>query len=431
MKTVSLKLGIGRKIITPPVGGHLYGYDPILCSKSKHDDLTATAFLLTDGKTECVLISATVCLINTKLSDEIRDAVEKETGIKRENIILSATHTHSGPNVSGETGWGDIDKEYCDSIFIPMIKEAVKEAFRKKEEVTVGMARGNSDVGINRRELDSDNHVRLGQCPWGSYNPKMTVISFRNTSGETVGNIIHYGAHGTAAGYCDEISRDWPGIMTDTLESMTGGITAFFNGPEGDVGPRLSNGQTTGNMTYVHELGNKASEDAVRIYRSIKEFKSLSLHCHEGELHIPLKKRIPLREAEAQLKKYESKTVNIAAQKAQYYRSVVDSYKNGHEDAEYFKVRQNVVKLGDTVIVTFPYELFSEIGMRAEKMSEYDDVLSFAMTNGAFGYFVTEEQIMRGGYEIDMYLTSKVQPYAENADWHMAKETVRNIGGKE
>ena len=426
-----LKLGIGRRIITPAVGGHLYGYDPILCSKSKHDDLTATAFVLSDGENECVLISATVCLINTKLSDEIREAVEKDTGIKRENVILSATHTHSGPNVSGETGWGDIDREYCDSIFIPKIREAVKEASDNRRTVTVGMARGNSNVGINRRELDSENRVCLGQCLWGSYNPKMSVISFRDEKGETVGNIIHYGAHGTAAGYCDEISRDWPGIMTDTLESMTGGITAFFNGPEGDVGPRLSNGQTTGNMTYVHELGNKAAEDAVRIYRSIKGFKPLPLHCREGKLSIPLMKRIPLEKAESELKKYESKTVNIGGQKAQYYRSVIESYKNGFEDREFLEVKQNVVKLGDTVIVTFPYELFSEIGMRAEKMSEYDDVLSFAMTNGAFGYFVTEDQIMRGGYEVDMYLTSKLQPYAEHADWYMAKETARNIGGKQ
>ena len=426
---MALKLGVCKEIITPEIGGHLYGYNDSLFSKSVHDDLTATAFVLSDGDEKCVLISATVCLIQTALCDSIRDSVEKETGIKKENVILSATHTHSGPNVSGETGWGEIDKEYCDSIFIPKILKAVKCANDNMTTVTVGTASADSAVGINRREINSDNSIGLGQCPWGCFNPKMTVISFKDEKGDIKANIIHYGAHGTAAGYCDEISRDWSGIMTDALQTVTGGITAFFNGPEGDVGPRLSNGQTVGNMNYVHELGEKAAEDAIRVFRKINSFDEVSLSAYEGEIKIPLKSRISLEKAEKMLEKYGNKTVNIAGQKALYYRSVAESYKNGYEEKQMQTIRQSVVKLGNTVLVSLPFEAFSEIGLRIQKERRDKNVLSLAMTNGAFGYFVTESQICMGGYEVDMYLTSKIQPYAEHADYYLVKETLRNIGG--
>ncbi|MBQ3151761.1 MAG: neutral/alkaline non-lysosomal ceramidase N-terminal domain-containing protein [Clostridia bacterium] len=428
---MSLQLGVNVQKITPEIGGHLYGYDPILCSKSLHDDLTATAFYLTDGDSRCIMISATVCLIQTALADTIRDRIEAETGISRANIIINATHTHSGPNVSGDTGWGDIDKEYCDTVFIPQLVEAAKSAVKDTRTVTVGIASGDSLVGINRREFNDNNSIGLGQCPWGCFNPKMTVISFKDEKGDIVANMIHYGAHGTAAGYCDQISRDWSGIMTDALTAVTGGVTAFFNGPEGDVGPRLSNGQTVGNMDYVHELGNKATEDAIRVYRMIDKFTDMPLSCHEGMIAIPLRQRISLDEAEKQLRRYENETVNIAAQKAKYYRSVVESYSNGYEESEALEIPQCVVKLGETVFVTFPYEVFSEVGLRLQKMSDYKNVLSLAVTNGSGGYFVTEDQICLGGYEIDMYETSKVQRYAKHADYHMILETLKNIGGKD
>ena len=72
----------------------------------------------------------------------------------------------------------------------------------------MGVANGNSFVGINRRELTEENKIKLGQNPWGCFNPKMTVISFADEHGTAVANMIHYGAHGTAAGKNQEITRD-------------------------------------------------------------------------------------------------------------------------------------------------------------------------------------------------------------------------------
>ena len=123
-----LCLGVGREIITPPVGSNLYGYSPDIISKSINDDLQATAFFFAQGEKRALMISITVCEIQTKLCNDIRKLLEEKTGIPSENIMLCATHTHSGPNVAGSVGWGEIDKEYCDLIFVPEIVNATLKA---------------------------------------------------------------------------------------------------------------------------------------------------------------------------------------------------------------------------------------------------------------------------------------------------------------
>ena len=65
--------------------------------------------------------------------------------------------------------------------------------------------------------------------------------------------------------------------------------------------------------------------------------------------------------------------------------------------------------------------------MRIARESRIPHTLSLSNTNGSEGYFVTEDQICRRGYEVDMFKTRYDQPYADNADWHIFRETVKNI----
>lgn len=422
----SLYLGVAREIITPEIGCQLYGYSPDVFSESVEDDLTVTALYFEQGETKALMLSATVCLIQTKFANDILLTVEQKFGIPKENCLLSATHTHSGPNTAGQVGWGDIDKEYCDEIFLPSILRAIKRAMSDIKPVKMGVSQGESLVGINRRELKDTNVVKLGQTPWGPFNPQMSVISFVSDK-ESVANIIHYGAHGTAAGKNTEISRDWSGIMTDALENQTGGITAFFNGPEGDVGPRLSNGKTVGDITYVHELGAVAAKDAVRIYGKTSEYGDVKLRVSHKSVLIPLKKRIDIGLAKQLLEPFKDETVNYRGMMRAHFEEVIRSYETDYTDKEFYEIKQTVIALGDIVFVSFPYELFSEIGMRIDRAFENKSVLSLSNTNGSEGYFITKDAVCRGGYEVDMFLYSHIQQYHDDADYYLMKETVDHI----
>lgn len=422
-----LFLGIAQEKITPEVGGQLYGYRPDIFSKSVEDDLTATAFYFQQGNRKALMLSVTVCLVSTELAQDILSLIEKRFGIPKECCMLSATHTHSGPNTAGFEGWGSIDQKYCEEIFVPAILSAVEKATAKPVPVKMGVARGNSLIGINRRELNDENRVILGQNPWGTFNPSMTVISFSEDTGRNVANIIHYGLHGTAAGANTEITRDWSGIMVDALEKQSGAITAFFNGPEGDVGPRLSNKKTVGDMSYVRELGFAAAKDAVQIFEKISDYRDVSLSVSYQTLQIPLKKRMALTEATRLLEQYQNNTVNYRGMIRAHLEQVIGSYENGFADKETFPMGQTLIGLGELVFAAFPYELFSEIGMRINGAIEGKTVLSLSNTNGNEGYFVTQSELCRGGYEVNMFLFGHLQPWQEDGDFHLMKQTVAHI----
>jgi len=425
-----LYMGVAREIITPEVGGQLYGYRPTVMSTSIEDDLTATAFYLKSGDTEAVMITCTVCLINTDLSDEIRTLVSGETGVPFESCMLCATHTHSGPNVAGEAGWGPIDRKYCDEIFIPRIIKAAKDAKADAEAVKVGIASGDSLVGVNRRELNADNRVILGQQPWGCFNPKMTVIAFRKASdGAPKANMIHYGCHCTAAGMNTEVTRDWAGVMTDSLEMQSGAITAFFNGPEGDVGPRLTNGKTTGvsNIRFVYELGHIAARDAVGIYNKIISYDNVPLNVSARPLDLPLKKRLSIDEAKALYELHKDQTVNIRGMTRRNAEKILESYENGYVDKETRAIPQTAIAIGSAAFVSFPYEMFSEVGLRIDKYNREFNVLALSNTNGSEGYFVTEDQLPKGGYEVDMFRNGYIQQYVDNADYYVILESLKNL----
>ena len=424
-----LYLGVARKIITPKVGTNLYGYRPNLASTSVNDELTATAFYFKQGECEALIVSLTLCIIPDNIAELLLSAIENNFKISRNACIVHTIHTHSGPTLGGMHGWGDADEAYIEEILYPNVLAAVGEAMESPKPVTMGIAFGDSLVGVNRRELTVENQVKLGQNPWGPFNPKMTVLSFKGEDGVSVANLIHYGAHATAAGANTEISRDWPGVMIDTLETETGALTAFINGPEGDVGPRLTNGKTTGvgDISYAMRHGAVAGADAVRIYKAMGIYHTPRLSVRTARVSIPLQKRIPLATALEAYEEFKGEAINHRAKLASNYKSIIESYENGFEELDSTSFSQTIIKLGDVAIVSFPHELFSEIGMRIDAASAIPHVLSLSNANGCGGYFATESELCRGGYEIKMFSSRDIQQYVPNADWHLVMGTLENL----
>jgi len=430
-----LLLGVGRRIITPEVGCALRGYRPDIFSESVNDELTATAFVFRQGEVTALMVSVTLCSVRSDILDRIFKEIEERFGIPRSNAMIHSIHTHSGPCANGPDpdangnggGWGAINMEYCESVLIPGVVEAVREAAENCVPVKMKISVGESRVAVNRRELTADNRIALGQNPWGPMDPKMTVVSFEGEEGKTVANIIHYAAHGTASGGNHEITRDWAGVMIDILERISGGVTAFFNGPEGDIGPRITNGKTTGDLRYALELGAVAGHDAVRIYKQRGGLCTPALSVSEKEIAIPLAPRIPKEEAEAGYGQFKDKKVNIGARKGAYYKNVLNSYNTNYKEKESVSFPQTVIRLGDIAFVSFPFELFSEIGLRIAKESAIPHTLSLSITNGSRGYFVTEEATLRGGYEVEMFKTANVQPYVHDADFKLMQATLEHL----
>ena len=412
--------GAAKADITPKVGTLLYGYRPDSVSTSVHDPLEATAVMFRQGDSSSLLISLSVGDLGTPLADELRIIAGKAAGIDPARVIISATHTHSAPNVSGMEGWGDVDRPYVDNILIPALKECTAAALASLAPSELAFSTVRSEVGINRRQQFPNGFIGLGQNPWGCFDPTRTLIAIRRKSDRKgVVNMLHYGCHGTAAGDNREITRDWPGVMTDRLEKETGVLTGFWNGAIGDVGPRLSNGQTTGNISYVEELGAIAGEDAVRAYKALGEYSDGLLKVIPALISLPRKPLPPYEDARAALDSYKEpeKLINISRLTYSYYKAVCDEYAAGCPDYEReFTYPAAVVAIGEAVFVPFPFEIFSEISMRLRAYSPFPHTLCLSNANGYNAYLPSQDQLVRGGYEVACFRFSDAHPLADNSD---------------
>ena len=111
----------------------------------------------------------------------------------------------------------------------------------------------------------------------------------------------------------------------------------------------------------------------------------------------------------------------------EHLENTIKSYEDGYGDQEVCELEQTVIALGDLVFLSFPYELFSEIGMRIDKAFQTKAILSLSNTNGSEGYFVTQDAICRGGYEVTMFLYGHLQQFADNADFYLMQESIKHI----
>ena len=421
-----MKLGVAREIITPKLGGLFMGYGSDKGSTSVHDDLTVTALALEYGNDKVLLLSATVCLIGNELSAKVRQLCGEAAGIPASNVILGATHTHSGPIT---TNYGDssfYDTEYCDSIFVPRCVAAAKAAVKEMKPVTVGIAKTESKVGINRRQLLANDRIILGQNPWGPYDSEMTVIAFKGGDGKTLANIVHCAAHCTAIGSSTEVSRDWAGVMIDRLDRESGAITLFFQGLQGDLAPRMANGGSTGNMSHAMEVGGMAGIDAVRAYKDIRTFRDEELSVVKGEVKLPHAPIMPLEDAKKELARVEAgRPGRWTEGHKDRLKKIIDLHAKGETGESYFVYPQTLVKIGPAVLVPVPFEASTEISFRMRAYSKFGHTLALGITNGGNSYLPTQDQISRGGYEAEQLVWAAPRRIADNGDMHLVNENIK------
>ncbi|NLD87859.1 MAG: hypothetical protein GX633_06330 [Clostridiales bacterium] len=418
--SAKLKVGAAKADITPKIGAILQGYAPGRPAESINDNLYATAYAFEYRDRRSVIVSLDLCLVSDPLVTKIRKAIEEKTGVPAENTIISTTHTHSGPHTRTMPGrYPPLDTDYIYGKMVTGIAQASYDAVQSLRPALVGIGATDSDVGINRRGIAKDGTVVLGQNPYGSKDPIMTVVSFREPDGAIIGNMIHYGCHNTASGINPEITRDWCGVMNDRLEAVSGGITAFFNGCEGDCGPNLPNGSTTGNLQMALELGGRAAIDAVRAWKSIKIWHDdCDMKVITGDIVLPLK---PVGTAEEIKKEIEAQgdPETLKGLRRTGYDVLLDRLafvEAGNKGEDSRALPHSLISIGPVAFVPIPFETFSIITLRLREYSPFAHTLSLSNGNGSLMYFPSQDQLCRGGYEVWMFTSMQLQPFGDDSE---------------
>ena len=100
-----IRAGAATSVITPEIGREIIGGFVPFPSKHIHDELHARCLVLDDGTTKIALVVCDLLGIHRVVSDEARRLIQEKSGIARECVMISATHTHSASSALGEARW--------------------------------------------------------------------------------------------------------------------------------------------------------------------------------------------------------------------------------------------------------------------------------------------------------------------------------------
>ena len=137
-----LRVGTAAVKVSPPAGTPMAGYYYERGSESVIDDLYAKAAVLDDGGTKVALVVCDLITLPRKTVLEARQLIEQQTGIPAGHVVLSATHTHTGPALARDSVRDDLDKGSSDpaknyTLELPgRIAQAVTEANGKLATVS-------------------------------------------------------------------------------------------------------------------------------------------------------------------------------------------------------------------------------------------------------------------------------------------------------
>ena len=425
-----LHAGIARRDITPLAGTPLFGYPTKRLGNNVADALNVTALVLQYNVTTAAILSLDWCLIDEAEVALLRSEIHAATGIEPHHITICATHTHSAPIAVRAWGWGEADADYL-ALVRPRIVAAVAEARSTLAPVQTGFGAGQTDIGINRREIILDGNVTLGFNQWGPRDRDLTVVRFEKTddasgSRSTLATLVHLCAHPTSRGLEPSVSRDWPGVMMDRLETLTGAPVVFINGAFGDVAPRTSIGGVVGDGAIAaEEVGLRAAADAIRVWQNIKNFTDADLEILRENMALPLSPLPSREEAETAFAAYAGHEDSYGDDGAEwhYWNAVLQAH-----NAEIQTTRdwaQTITRIGPLVLIPFAGEIFSEIALRLKFHSPFEYTLCAGTSNGSHGYYVSRDARARGGYEVWVAKAYGAYILADNIDDFFVQENLR------
>ena len=96
-----LQAGVAVVDISPPRGYRMSGYFRERLNTGTHDPLQAKALFLRQGDEQAALVFCDLIGIAREVSGRARALAAKKTGIPAANILIAATHSHTGPLYMG------------------------------------------------------------------------------------------------------------------------------------------------------------------------------------------------------------------------------------------------------------------------------------------------------------------------------------------
>jgi len=421
-----LKIGCAKADITPPVGVSLSGFAvrKDRPSVAVDDPLQVKALAIEFGGSALILLSYDLLGLDARLDSQVRSALQVALGerIAPQNILLTMTHTHSGPPTMPIAGETRAPEEYIQKILQATVGVASCALGSLAAVELLHASATLEGINHNRRE----RHVpgaAPGQFP---LDKTLDLFLFRTPDGECKSGLIRFSCHAVTM-LTQHLSADYPGELTARLERQYGAPILFLEGTAGDSNPTTHGADHAAMLGFVDAI----MEQLGGISASLRPVAAGQARLASREFAIPLAPFPPRDEIVERISRNERilggdfSVPDLQPLVAEYagWRSADDPDLPGtvRHWAEVYRAsalhtleaagapqafssvpfRAAALELGEFLFVFLSGEILTRVGMHIQALAPEKTVKVISYLSPVAGYIADPLEYDRGGYELE------------------------------
>lgn len=395
---MTIKAGVAAVNITPSIGlDNMGDYSRLCPAKGIGNELYAKALVLDDGDDRVALVTADIICFSEKLVQTIRRRIQSLTGIKGENVLLSASHTHSSPAIAE---WDSPSEEYLLELEKKVVG-AIYMADQEKREALIGSGIGEAKVSINRWQR-TPTGVRWGPNPDGPVDHEVDVLRIDNLNGKPVAILVNFASHPSIMGSDNLLySGDYASYVQSIIDKVYDGqvMAMFCTGAGGDIKISLLTEDGSqfryGNLEDCRRFGTIIGAEAIKVAENIVTEPITKIRVKTLQVELPFVELPSIAEVEKELMEIRKGVTELEAKGARTeekhmqldwaektLRSLMEGTAPRSVSAEV-----QLIRLGEEIaFFAVPGELFVEVGLKLKRKIALHGSFIVAYANGFLGY---------------------------------------------
>jgi len=403
--------GVSKVDITPTEPVRMAGYGnrnrpsegvdsplSVRCVALRHQSLPEA--IGNDHRDTLLLVAIDTIGLPGSLARQINREIEQRFATPRQNIVLTSTHTHCGPDLISELSnifsTPMTDEERAAGLryktkLIAAVGDAVAAAIGDLKPAKLDYEVGKATFAANRRVLTGGRWTAFGVQPDGPVDHALPVLRISDGDGNVRGVVFNYACHGTTlSGDHYRINGDWSGFASEALEAASPGMVALSTiGCGADANP-----EPRGALEFAVAHGNAIMAEVSRI--AAGPMRPITKTADARFEHAALTFELPTIEEVRQRMDDKSPQISRHATRLdEIYRS------EGRLPATY-PVPIQSWQFGDELTMVFiGGEVVVDYALRLKRELADDRLWVTAYAGDVLGYIASERMRQEGGYEFD------------------------------
>ena len=361
-------------------------------------DLYAKALALSDSNGQrAVWITTDLIGLRGAVTEETLRRVVERTGLKRHQLLINSSHTHTGPAIAetDTSAYGIRDEAAANMrayrrMLQDRIVEVVEQALARMEPVELSYGTGVVPFVMNRREFTRDRGVILGVNPRGVADRTMPLLKIATADGKTRAVVFGAATHNTTlTGDEYRITGDYAGFAQEYVQKQLPGVQAMFVlGFAGDANP-----YPRGTLDLARQHGETLGKEVMRVL----ETKLVPVR---GPLNVQLD-FVDLPLAAASRSEIETMTAKgVPSWRSWTATRLLETLDKGQKLPTHYRAPVAVWQFGeDLTLVALSGEVVADYVALLESALGPLQLWLSAYNNDVFGYFPSARVLAEGGYE--------------------------------